>query len=240
MHKYIIHFIFTLLILHSTSYALEAQFKIALDIGHTPKKWGATSCTNQKEYDYNKKLVLELHESLTKNNIQSFIINEKGDEIDLEQRTQIAQEKNADLFLSIHHDSVQTKYLSYDKKDGRQFHYSNHFEGYSLFVSNKNKYYEQSLAYAKLLGQELLKENFTPTLHHAEPIDGENRTLLDTEKGIYEFSDLIVLKTASMPSVLFEVGIIVNQHEEKKLQTKSYREKLIQSIVKSLIEYKTN
>lgn len=33
-----------------------------------------------------------------------------------------------------------------------------------------------------------------PSLHHAEPIHGENRELLDTTLGIYRFDDLTVLK----------------------------------------------
>ena len=39
-----------------------------------------------------------------------------------------------------------------------------------------------------------------PTFHHAEPIKGENRELVNRDLGIYRFDDLIVLKSAATPA----------------------------------------
>jgi hypothetical protein len=52
--------------------------------------------------------------------------------------------------------------------------------------------------------------------HHAEPIKGENRELVNPELGIYRFDDLIVLKSAAMPAALLECGVIVNRSEESR------------------------
>ena len=49
-----------------------------------------------------------------------------------------------------------------------------------------------------------------PSLYHAEPIAGENRPLLDRRLGVHRFDGLAVLKTATMPAVLVEAGVIVN------------------------------
>jgi N-acetylmuramoyl-L-alanine amidase len=43
-------------------------------------------------------------------------------------------------------------------------------------------------------------------LHHAEPVAGESRELIDRALGIYRYDELAVLRTATMPAVLFEAG----------------------------------
>jgi N-acetylmuramoyl-L-alanine amidase len=71
-------------------------------------------------------------------------------------------------------------------------------------------------------------------LHHAEQ---ENRPLLDREKGIYAFDDLVVLKTAKMPAVLLECGVIVNRIEEEKLNTPEYRDQLTNAIERAISKF---
>ncbi len=214
------------------------NFKLAIDIGHTLKRGGAMSASGIMEYEFNKRLANELLRYLYKKNFKnSFIINPSGKEISLLQRVKIAKDKNATLFLSLHHDSVQPKYLTFYKKDGKKLHKSKHFSGYSIFFSKLNPHKKKSKTYAKFLGDELLKKGLKPTLHHAEKIKGENRELIDKKRGIYQFEDLIVLKRTSMPAVLLESGVIVNPDEERRLNTKKYREKIIQSIASALEKY---
>ncbi len=214
------------------------QFKLAIDIGHTPKRGGATSAMGIKEYVFNKRLALELLQKMQKEGFKkAYIINIQGDEISLLRRTQIANDNNTSLFISLHHDSVQTKYLSYYQKDGKKMHYSDKYAGYSVFYSKHNPGNNNSKKYAMLLGEKLLQQSMTPTIHHAEKIKGENRELVDKKKGVYQFEDLIVLKKTTMPSVLLESGIIVNRTEENKLNTKEYRDKIVDAIIKSIKEY---
>lgn len=161
---------------------------------------------------------------------KTFIINERGNDISLTERTAMADKLKADLLLSIHHDSVQPQYLLPWIYEGKEFFYCDKFNGYSLFYSERNHESESSLEFAHLLGSELQSNLFVPTLHHAEKIKGENRLLVDKEKGIYEFSDLIVLKTAKMPALLIECGIIVNRNEEILLSNPVYQKMIVLSI----------
>lgn len=213
-------------------------FKVAIDIGHTPKYGGATSASGKKEYFFNKRLAQELlqlmHEKGMKN---AFIINPSGKEISLLKRVEIAKAKNAQLFLSVHHDSVQPKYLSFYEKNGKKMHYSNVFSGYSVFYSKYNPQKQKSKKFALLLASELLKNGLSPTLHHAEKIKGENRELVDKNRGVYQFEDLVVLKKATMASVLLESGIIVNQQEEARLNDKDFRKKIIKAIASAIRAY---
>lgn len=218
--------------------SVDGRFRLAIDIGHNPGEPGATSSRGQKEYFFNERIARELFEELKQNEkIHAFIVNEEGKNVELIDRTIWANKKNAHLFISLHHDSVQKQYLRKWNHNGREFFYCDIFSGYSIFVSKKNRFFPQSLEFAKLLGNQLRKESISPTMHHAERIPGENRKLLAKDLGIYEFDDLSVLKEAEMPAILLECGIIVNRDEELLLNSKSYRDKIVKSISNAISEY---
>ncbi len=107
----------------------------------------------------------------------------------------------------------------------------------SIFYSERNKESATSLRFSQRLGQELLNSGFSPTLHHAEKIEGENRELVSKEKGIYRFDDLIVLKKTEIPAVLLECGIILNKNEEKLLSNPAYQAALVSSITRAIEKF---
>jgi N-acetylmuramoyl-L-alanine amidase len=213
----------------TSTFMVPSPFTLALDIGHTPKRGGAVSARGVSEYEFNRRLVDELKQKLRfSRDIQSFVVNSQGSEISLPKRAEQADQGKADVFLAIHHDSVKESYLKKWEVEGQTRKYCDEYSGYSIFVSAKNTKAMESLAVAKVLGESLLKAGFKPTLHHAAQ---ENRIVLDTEKGIYLFDDLIVLKGAKMPAVLLECGVIVNRDEEQKLNNPQYRNRLIEAII---------
>ncbi len=118
--------------------------------------------------------------------------------------------------------------------DGRELKYADRFSGFSLFVSRGNPAPEKSLACARAIGRKLREAGYTPSLHHAEPIRGENRPLADAANGIYYFDDLVVLKTATVPAVLVEAGIILNRSDELLLRQPSTRQRLGAAIAEAL------
>jgi len=219
---------------------LKEKFIVAIDIGHTKNRGGALSAHGIDEYYYNQKVAfLLLPELIKKGFKKSFVINEDGSDISLISRTIQAEKRRADLLISLHHDSVQPSYLSIWEYKGDYLYYCDLYKGFSIFVSDNKSKSTNSLLFAGLLGTELLNRGFLPTLHHSEPIKGENRKLIDREKGIYEFNKLVILKTATMPVVLFECGIIKNRDEEKSISS-DYRNKLVNAIVSAVIRYHDN
>jgi N-acetylmuramoyl-L-alanine amidase len=196
--------------------------KVAIDIGHSPAEPGALSASGKYEYFYNKRFVDELVRlNNDKKTLSLFVVNPDGTDLDLGERTQIASEHGADIFLSIHHDSANDKYLRYATEDGIKKVYTENIHGYSLFVFTKNKEYQQSLRLAELIAVNFRKSGLERTLHHAERLPRERRTLLNTELGIYD-APFGVLKGA-MPSVLIELGVLPNKTEEQKLENPDYR-----------------
>jgi N-acetylmuramoyl-L-alanine amidase len=140
------------------------------------------------------------------------------------QRSVRANTLQVDLFVSVHHDDVQPKYYSSWQYNGKTLHFSDKFSGFSLFMSYINAYPAKSLRFAQLVGAELMARGMHFTTHHAENISGERRQLIDPERGVYRYDQLIVLKNTKAPSVLIEAGVIVNRAEEVLLTSPERQE----------------
>jgi N-acetylmuramoyl-L-alanine amidase len=223
----------------ATSTGSDLKPRVALDIGHSIKDPGAYSATGVGEYHFNKAIAAALLRFLKKSGeVDAFIINPQGNSISLAERTRQAANKRATLFLSIHHDSVQRRCVKEWIVNGKTRFYSDNFSGFSVFVSRKNRKYAQSLQFARLLGEAMIARGFAPTLHHAEKIPGESRNLIRKDLGLYEFDDLIVLKTAAMPAVLLECGVIVNRNEEASLQTPEVQQRIADAATEAIIKFK--
>ncbi len=72
---------------------------------------------------------------------------------------------------------------------------------------------------------------FAPSRYHAEPIPGENRPFADEANGVHYFDNLAVLRTASVPALLFEAGVIVNRAEELRMRDSAVRQRIAGAIV---------
>lgn len=201
---------------------------LVLDIGHTPKKNGATSSTCEKEYKYNQELALYIIEQLKNENNLNVSLSSKYNNQELTFQERYDSSIDKDLFISIHHDSVQKQFIKYIKNCPT----TDYAEGFSIFISKKNIEYEKSLEYAKSFAKELVAQGLSPSLHHAEKIEGENRELIDDKLGIYLFDDLKVLKNANSAAFLFEAGVIVNPVDENKVKTKVFKDKIIKAMTK--------
>ena len=212
------------------------DFVIAIDIGHTINTPGATSARGVPEYLFNQNIGTLLHKQLLQDMRfkRSFIINETGDDISLPARAAIANRQGAHLLVSIHHDSVEPKDLSQWLCQGRILPHCDKFTGYSIFYSDKNGSPLNSLIFAVILGSEMLQSRFCPTLHHAEKFTGGDKDLIDKTRGIYKYNNLVVLKKANMPAVLFECGIIKNRNEELQLCDLQYQYKLVAALFNAI------
>lgn len=103
----------------------ELKPRIALDIGHSVEHPGAYSARGAGEYHFNKAIAEALFRSLRKSvEVDVVIVNPHGKSISLAERTRHAVHKRATLFLSIHHDSVQRRYLKEWNINGKTQLYS--------------------------------------------------------------------------------------------------------------------
>ncbi len=213
--------------------------KVGIDIGHSANSPGAISARGVPEYLFNKNIGTLLYQQLRQDPRfkESFIINETGDDISLYSRAAIANRQGADLFISIHHDSVEPKDLSYWLYRGELMAHCDKFAGYSVFYSEDNGNPLNSLICAVVVGSEMLRAGFCPTLHHAEKFTGGDKDLIDRTRGIYKYNKLVVLKSTNMPAILFECGLIKNRNEELQLNNSEYQQNIVNALFNAIKIY---
>jgi N-acetylmuramoyl-L-alanine amidase len=212
------------------------DFLVAVDIGHTPKSAGAMSARGVMEYEFNKRMARLITADLRRQaGVQVLLINEAGREISLLERGDVANRANADLFLSVHHDSVNERYKTTQLLEGRMARLSEKFHGYSVFFSDKNAEPAASLEFAKQIGRAMREQGMVPTAHHAEKIPGEGRDFVVPHWGVYRFPDLLVLKRARMPAVLLECGVIVHPREELELNTPERQQQIVTAVREAVL-----
>lgn len=202
---------------------------IAVDVGHYLKQPGAISARGVPEFEYNLRLAREVATALRGAGHKTLLIGDDGLAENLGSRAPRAA--GTDLFISIHHDSVQPRFLEPWEHEGATRLYSDQFAGYSLFVSHLHPQLPASLKCASAIGAALNAAGFTASRYHADPIVGENRPFADEPNGVHYFDNLAVLKTASVPAVLFEAGVIVNRSEELRMRDPAVRKRIADSIV---------
>ena len=177
-----------------------------MDVGHYRDRPGVISASGRPEFDFNLELALQVANELLRRGLKVRMIGERGDYAELHHRTRDA--RGADLFLSIHHDSVQERYLPVAQR----------FAGFSLFASRRNPRAQEALRCASAIGSQLRAAGLTPSRYHADPVLGENRPFADEANGVHWFDNLAVGHTAAMASVLVEAGVIVNPEEEARMR----------------------
>jgi N-acetylmuramoyl-L-alanine amidase len=216
----------------------QEGFRVVLDIGHTVDAPGARSARGIPEYQFNLLLTEQIERALVEAGFRrTVVLNTFGPaRAGLVERAARANVLRADLFLSIHHDSVP-QFLKEDwEYDGQPSNFSDRFRGHSIFVSMKNRQYAASLTFARMLGRHLKARGLEYTPHYTQSLMGPwQRTLVDGQAGVYRYDQLIVLRTTYMPAVLLEAGSIVNREEELMLASTD-RQSLIAASVLNAVE----
>ncbi len=217
----------------------KPSYKIVLDVGHTEEAPGARSARGSPEYLFNLNLATEVYNELNEKGYKSAdLLITKGRGIEtLRSRSAYANSNNADLFKSIHHDSVQPLYLKQWLVDSKQEYYSDEFRGYSIFVADNNQRSQESIKLASMLSDELMSRGMGFTTHHTMNIDGERRSLIDEKRGIYRFNELAVLRGNKAVSILLEAGVIVNREEEIALASPERRKLIANAMVTAISRF---
>lgn len=195
-----------------------ASKEVAVDVGHYAAEPGVISASGMPEFEFNLALAFEVKTELEKLQMKVRLIGERGDYAVLQHRTRDAH--GADLFVSIHHDSVQEHLLPQ----------ADRFAGFSLFISRLNPRKEKSLACASTIGAQLRGTGFTPSRYHADAVLGEARPFADEANGVHYYHNLAVARSAAMAAVLVEAGVIVNRQEEQRMRDPEVRRRIAAAV----------
>jgi N-acetylmuramoyl-L-alanine amidase len=195
-----------------------------VDVGHYHAEPGVVSASGRPEFEYNLELAFLTRDFLKESGMKVRMIGERGDYALLHHRTRDAA--GADLFLSIHHDSVRLSQQSN----------AHLFAGFSLFVSRRNPHADKSLACASAIGSEMRAAGFAPSRYHADPVFGEDRPFADEKNGVHFYDNLAIAHTARMPSVLVEAGVIVNPAEDLRMRDPQVRSRIARAIARGVLK----
>lgn len=225
---------------------------IVLDAGHGGKD-GSTRGVYSKEKDVALSVALALGENIQREIPNAKVIYTRTEDvfIPLYERIDIANRAHADLFISIHCNSMPSNMR------GRTL-----TNGVETFVSGSGRMGEQDVAIrenASILLEKDYKENY----EGYNPNDPESFIILSLMKngfrrqsiklatliqsqyvsagrvnrGVKEQS-LAVLARAGMPAVLTEIGFISNPEEEDYMNSPEGRREIVQNITTAITEYK--
>ncbi len=217
-----------------------SKLRIVVDVGHTPESYGALSARNDPEFGFNLRLARLITEKLKSDGFAAtrLLVTDGKARSSLLKRVSEANAGRADLFLSIHHDSVPDTLLERWEFDGADSRFSDRFSGHSLFVSQQNPHYAASLKLARLVGAHLKAQGLSYASQYTLPVMGRyRRQLLDKEVGVYRYDNLVVLSRTRSPAVLLEAGSIINRDEEMALSSSGRHETITDAVAKAMGEF---
>ena len=215
--------------------------RIVIDAGHGGHDQGTQSPHGLIE----KELVLDVAQrvgKLIEERMNAEVIYTRSDDtyVPLEGRTAIANQRKADLFLSIHANSspipriagMETFYLNFtDSRDALDV------------AARENASSQKSIFELQDIIQKI-------TLH--EKLDESRELAGRIQAALFSFSSrnlpgqknrgdkkapFVVLIGANMPSVLAEIGFLSNSREETLLKKPDYRQKLAESLYRGISKY---
>ncbi len=223
--------------------------KIVIDAGHGGKDPGAIGATKKREKDIVLPIALKTGYYLKKffPDIEIVYTRESDNFLELYERSTIANEEGADLFVSIHANSnnsssphgSETYVLGLHRteanldvakrenavielEDDANHHYSfnpNSPEGHIMMSMAQNAYLDQSILLANKVQNEF-----------------QNRAKR-TNRGVKQAGFWVLYKT-TMPSILIELGFLSNPEEERYLSSEEGQEYMASAIYRAIKEYK--
>ncbi|WP_033588398.1 N-acetylmuramoyl-L-alanine amidase family protein [Helicobacter pylori] len=211
--------------------------KIVLDAGHGGKDCGAMSANLVCEKDIVLEVVKFLHKELKKRGYSVLLTRDKDIYIDLVARTELANRKSADLFISVHANSIPKRSTSNAHGIETYFLSTARSERARKVAEQENKddvnlmdYFSKSLFLNSLNTQRLIVSNKLAIDVQYGMLQSIRKNYPDVVDGGVREGPFWVLAGALMPSILIEIGYNSHAIESKRIQSKPYQKILAKGI----------
>ncbi len=216
---------------------------ICLDPGHGGSDLGAVgNNTKIVEKDITLKLVGKLRQRiLNKLGLNVVMTREKDAEVSLNSRVSIANNRKAQLFISIHVNSSfrksargsETFYVSLKATDQEAFLLSQKENRALEELDEMTEDDELKMILWDMAQNQFIKESS----ELAEFIQDELNILLHTRNRGVKQAPFRVLMRAAMPAVLVEIAFLSNPYEERKLQNDAFLDDAADALYTGIAKY---
>jgi len=227
------------------------KMRIVVDAGHGGWDLGTVGKRGLLEKD----LVLEIAQRLGKlleSRLGADVIYTRQDDnyIPLDQRAEIANQSQADLFVSVH-----ANYSDLPSARGVETYYTSIFSAPGVKEAGTSG---TSLKETGLKDSGSAKATVTPTLSPAdlhERIEQSRRLAASVQRSLYSTlsvqnpglrdrgikeAGFVVLTESAMPGILAEVSFVSSPTDEQKLRSDGYREQIAEALYKGIARYAAN
>ncbi|MCJ8322640.1 MAG: N-acetylmuramoyl-L-alanine amidase [Rhizobiales bacterium] len=222
---------------------------IVLDAGHG----GIDSGTNSRAGTREKHIVLSVVKRLQKLLIATgkfeVYLTRKGDYfIKLRDRVTLSRKYKADLFISIHADSVASGsssargasiYTLSDKSSDKEAAALARKENRSDILAGV-QFKNESKVVASILIDLAQRDSKTKSVEFANLAVGQMKGQVLMHKKPIKFAGFRVLKAPDVPSVLIELGYLSNRKDEQNLKSAAWQNKMAGSLQRSILVYFDN
>lgn len=221
---------------------------VVIDAGHGGKDPGAIGKI-LKEKDLVLSVSLMLGELIKRNfpDVKVIYTRDKDVFVELYQRAKIANSNNADLFISIHANAVEstspygteTFVLGLHKSEAQRQVAERENATIYLESDGGDKYKDFDMSPDAIIARQLMLGVYlNQSINFASMIQKEFKSLGRNDRGVKQ-AGLLVLYNTTMPAVLVELGFLSNVNEEKYMSTTAGQEKLTRSIFDAFVSYKS-
>jgi N-acetylmuramoyl-L-alanine amidase len=216
--------------------------RIVIDPGHGGHDHGTTSKSGVVEKEIVLDVALRLG-TLVREQLGADVVFTRSDDVyvPLERRTQIANDKRADLFLSIHANSspypsiggVETYYLSLSAPREDLETAARENAGAQRSIGELNEVVRK-IALADKVDES--REFAARIQSSAHELAAKTAGRQMRNRGVKK-APFVVLIGAEMPSVLTEIGFLTNSREEAMLGKSEHRQKIAEALFKGIVQY---
>jgi len=221
---------------------------VAIDAGHGGKDPGALGQRKTREKDITLAVAQKLYARLNaQEGIVAVLTRNKDEYIGLQERTRIAREQEADVFVAIHADAFRR--LAAAGSSVYALSTKGATSEAAQWLADKENSTDALFGEVKLDGlsvdlkQTLLDLAQSSTLESSMDLGGEVLAQLkkvgQVHKPNVEQANFAVLRSPDIPSVLVEIAFISNLLEERKLNDERFQDALAIAIQNGVVRYLT-
>jgi N-acetylmuramoyl-L-alanine amidase len=218
--------------------ARTGKFRIVLDAGHGGWDMGTVGRQGLTEKDLVLDVTQRLGKLLQTRLGSEVLFTRTGDTyLPLDQRADIANQAQADLFVSIH-----ANYSNSTAARGVETYYTNLFSAPGSREAEKHEDGTFAMLTPVSLSIEELHEKIEESRRLAESVQHSLYATLAVNspdirnRGIKD-SAFVVLTGTTMPAILTEISFVSSPEDERNLQSPAYRQQIAEALYKGIARY---